>query len=86
MYVVSGSSSVVEHLLAKEKVASSNLVFRSIFMPSQRHKYDAPFAGASLFLVPWGCGGDGRPYAVPAKANAVGVGRSSPCTSLRACA
>ena len=25
-----GSGSVVEHLLAKEKVASSNLVFRSI--------------------------------------------------------
>ena len=28
----SGSGSVVEHLLAKEGVASSNLVFRSIFM------------------------------------------------------
>ena len=27
----SGSGSVVEHLLAKEGVASSNLVFRSIF-------------------------------------------------------
>jgi hypothetical protein len=26
----SGSGSVVEHLLAKERVASSNLVFRSI--------------------------------------------------------
>ena len=32
--VASGSGSVVEHLLAKEGVASSNLVFRSIFMPS----------------------------------------------------
>jgi hypothetical protein len=31
---LSGSGSVVEHLLAKEKVASSNLVFRSIFMPA----------------------------------------------------
>ena len=28
--LISGSGSVVEHLLAKEKVASSNLVFRSI--------------------------------------------------------
>ncbi len=28
----SGSGSVVEHLLAKEGVASSNLVFRSIFL------------------------------------------------------
>ena len=27
----SGSGSVVEHLLAKERVASSNLVFRSIY-------------------------------------------------------
>ena len=27
-----GSGSVVEHLLAKERVASSNLVFRSIFI------------------------------------------------------
>ena len=27
-----GSGSAVEHLLAKEKVASSNLVFRSIFI------------------------------------------------------
>ena len=28
---MSGSGSVVEHLLAKERVASSNLVFRSIY-------------------------------------------------------
>ena len=28
----SGSGSVVEHLLAKERVASSNLVFRSLFL------------------------------------------------------
>jgi hypothetical protein len=35
MSVAGGSSSVVERLLAKEKVASSNLVFRSIsFCPS----------------------------------------------------
>ena len=32
--LISGSGSVVEHLLAKEKVASSNLVFRSITFPS----------------------------------------------------
>ncbi len=30
--ITSGSSSVVECLLAKEEVASSNLVFRSIFV------------------------------------------------------
>jgi hypothetical protein len=36
--VVSGSSSAVERLLAKEEVASSNLVFRSsLFIPSLRH-------------------------------------------------
>ena len=29
---ICGNSSVVEHLLAKEGVASSNLVFRSIFL------------------------------------------------------
>jgi hypothetical protein len=29
--IESGSGSVVEHLLAKERVASSNLVFRSIY-------------------------------------------------------
>ncbi len=47
---VGGSSSVVEHLLAKEKVASSNLVFRSIFLPAKRADSDAPFTmkGASL--------------------------------------
>jgi hypothetical protein len=30
--MMGGSGSVVEHLLAKERVASSNLVFRSIFI------------------------------------------------------
>ena len=33
--VVSGSGSVVEHLLAKEKVAGSNPVFRSTFISAE---------------------------------------------------
>jgi hypothetical protein len=37
---LSGSSSVVERLLAKEKAASSNLVFRSIRFPDYL-KYSA---------------------------------------------
>ena len=38
-YLTRGSGSVVEHLLAKEKVASSNLVFRS-----ERASWEARFS------------------------------------------
>jgi hypothetical protein len=46
---LSGSGSVVEHLLAKEKVASSNLVFRSIFVPAIPRN-DAPHRAPGMLL------------------------------------
>ena len=48
----SGSGSVVEHLLAKEGVASSNLVFRSKFLksiPSPSHLRRPPHKRLSRF-------------------------------------
>ena len=39
---------MVEHLLAKEGVASSNLVFRSIFLPPIRAESEYPANGGNL--------------------------------------
>ena len=44
-YLQSGSSSVVEHLVANERVASSNLVSRSIYLN--------PLAVGSMELALW---------------------------------
>ena len=49
---MSGSGSVVEHLLAKEGVASSNLVFRSIFSPFSSHSSDLLSDSRSLTSGP----------------------------------
>ena len=55
-YRIGGSGSVVERLLAKEKVAGSNPVFRSIYDDSKRLRNGAVFACA-LPLGPGGLSG-----------------------------